>query len=86
MRKRDKLLAERIEIDAHGIIMHQKGSIGRHRLGDTCYRLICQRTVKRQHPLVCGIVDIAAEFDRDGAVATWQNTGRGERRGHAGPH
>ena len=67
--------------------MHQQGSIGRHRLGDARDRLIRQRTVERQHPLVGGIIDVAAEFDRDGAVATWQNTGRGERRGHgSGAH
>jgi hypothetical protein len=62
--------------------MHQQRAIGRHRLGHAGDRLARQRAIERQHPLVGGIVDVAAEFHRDGAVATGQKAGRGERRGH----
>ena len=85
LRQRNQLLAQRVETDLDGIVMHQQGSIGRNGLGHASDRLARQRAIERQHPPVCGIIDIAAEFHRDGAVATGQKAGRGERRGH-GPH
>ena len=82
LRESGKLFAERVEIDHHGIVMHQQRPIGRHRLRHARDRLVRQRAIERQHPLVRGIVDVATEFHRDGAVATRQKTGRGECRDH----
>ena len=71
------LFAKLVEVDLHGIVMHQQRAIGRHGLGDARDRLGGHGTVERQHPPVGGIVDVAAEFHRDGAVATRQKAGRG---------
>ena len=77
LRERENFLAELFEIDLHGVVMHQQRAIGRHGLGDARDRLGGHGTVERQHPPVGGIVDVAAEFHRDGAVATRQKAGRG---------
>src|SRR5207253_8147692 len=82
LRERQDLFAERVEIDLLGIVMDQQRTIGRHGLADARNRLGGHGTVERQHPPVGGIVDVAAEFHRDGAVATRQKAGRGKRRGH----
>jgi len=79
---RQDLLAERVEADLAGIVVHQQRTIGRHGLGDTVDRAGGERLVERQHALVGIVVDGAAELDRDGTVATGQKTGRGKRRGH----
>jgi hypothetical protein len=31
--------------------------------------------IECQHPLVCGVIDMAGKLDRDGAVATWKKSG-----------
>src|SRR6266478_6744045 len=70
LREGEELLAQRVEIDLHGIVMHQQGSIGGHGLGHAGDGLARKRAIKRQYPLVRDAVDIAAEFHRNGAVAT----------------
>ena len=71
------LFAEFFEANLHGIVMHQQRAIGRHGLGDPGHRLGRHGPVERQNPPVGGVVDVAAEFHRDGAVATRQKAGRG---------
>ena len=58
-RQRQQLLAERVEIDLYGIVVHQQGAIGRHGLGHTLDLGRRERAVERQHALVGGIIDIA---------------------------
>jgi hypothetical protein len=82
LRQCQQLLAERIEADPHGIVMHQKRAIGRNRLGHPHDLSGCERAVEREHARVGGIVDDFGEFHRDGAVATRQQAGRGKGRGH----
>ena len=88
LREPGKPLAQRIKIDLHGIIMHQQRSIGWYGLGHAGDGFARKRSIERQHPLVCGIIDVAAEFHRDGAVAARQNPGRGDCRCHGltSPH
>ena len=80
--QRQQFLAKRVEIDLYGIVVHQKRAIGRHRLGHTLDLCRRERAIERQHALVGGIIDIFGEFHRDGAVATRQQAGRGQGRGH----
>jgi len=46
-------------------------------LGHAGDGLAREGAIERQYPLVRDVVDIAAEFHRDGAVATRQKAGRG---------
>ena len=57
LRQRKQPLAQRVEIDLHGIVMHQQRAIGRHGLGDAFDRRARQRAIERQHALIGGIVD-----------------------------
>ena len=82
LRQGEELFTERPEIDLYGIVMHQQGSISGHGLGHAGDGLAREGAIERQYPLVRDVVDIAAEFHRDGAVATRQKAGRGKRRGH----
>ena len=77
LRECQQLLAERIEVDPHGIVVHQQRAIGRHRLGHALDLGGIQRSIERQHALVGGVIDGLGEFHRDGAVATRQQAGRG---------
>ena len=77
LRQGKDLFAEFFETDLHGIVMHQQRAIGRHGLGDPGHRLGRHGPVERQNPPVGGVIDVAAEFHRDGAVATRQKAGRG---------
>ena len=80
--QRDEFLSQRLKTDLQGIVMDQQGTIGRHRLGHADDGFRRQRAIERQHALIGRVVDVAAEFHRDGAVAARQNTGRGRGRGH----
>ena len=69
LRQRQQLFAEHIEADRGRIIVHQQRPIGRYRLGYARDRFGGMRAVERKHPPIGGIVDVPAEFHRDGAVA-----------------
>ena len=72
LRQREQLVAQGIEADLGGIIMHQQRPIGRDRLGHAQNWRLGHRAIERQHTLVGGIVDVAGKFHRDGGIATRQ--------------
>jgi hypothetical protein len=69
LRQGQQLFTQCIEAELDRIVMHQQRSVGRHRFGYASDGLVRDGLVEREYPPVCHIVDVLAEFDRDGAVA-----------------